>query len=185
MRRSNRIGLLLIPLLAAVALVAAAEEQPGGRDYPVPQRDDRLLFFVQRTHNRNTVIYELNRLPDGTVNAKEPLHASWIRYEEGGTRKELSYVQTRVYGLDCKKIDADTWLLKFRQYRKREIYLTRNPKSNTYRALIRINGKMTELSNLFIMSVTNALGIPSSVRYIDISGIDPATGQAVRERVIP
>jgi hypothetical protein len=155
------------------------------RNYPVPQRTEKLLFYVQRTHNRNTVIYELNCQPDGKVDKKEPLHPSWIRYEEGGVRKELSFIQNRVYGLDVRVLEHDTYLVRFRSYKKRDIYLMRSGKNNSYKAMIKINGKMAELTSFFVCSVTNALGIPSTVKYIDISGLDPATGVIVNERVIP
>jgi len=153
--------------------------------YPVPQLNEKVLFYVQRTHNRNTVIYELNYQADGNLDKKEPLHPLWIRYEEGGARKELTYIQKRVYGLNVKQLDKDTWLIHFRSYSKRVIYLRWNEKNNTFRVMININGKMANLTNLFICSVTNTIGIPSSAKYIDISGTDPATGAVMLERVIP
>jgi len=153
--------------------------------YPVPKCTETLLFYVQRTHNSNTIIYELNFQPDGMVNKKEPLHPIWIRYEEGGAREELSFIQNRVYGLDFRLLEKDTYVIHFRAYKKREIYLIRSATSNLYKVMININGKMAELTNLFICSVTNALGIPSTIRYIDINGIDPASGTIVSERVIP
>ncbi len=153
--------------------------------YPVPERSDKLLFYVQRSHNRNTVIYELNFQPDGKLDRKEPLHPSWIRYEEGGIRKELSYIQNRVYGLDVKTVKKDTYQIRFRSYKKRAVYLMPSDNGKRYKAMISINGKIAELTCLFICSVTNALGIPSTVKYIDINGIDPETGNMVTERVIP
>ena len=140
---------------------------------------------MQRTHNRNTIIYELNYSSDGHIDASDPLHPSWIRYEEGGARKELTFIQNRVYGLNVKQLDNDTWLIHFRSYSKRDVYLRRNEKNNTCRAMITINGKMANLTSLFICSVTNSLGIPSTVKYIDIKGTDPLTGELVQERVIP
>jgi hypothetical protein len=156
-----------------------------GGQYPVPQLNEKVLFYVQRTHNRNTVIYELNYQFDGNIDKKEPLHPMWIRYEEGGGRKDLSFIQNRVYGLNVKQLDKDTWLMHFRSYNKRVIYLRRNEKNNTFRAMILINGKIANLTSLFIFSVTNTMGIPSSAKYIDISGTDPVTGAVVLERVIP
>ena len=157
-------------------------DDPG---YPVPIRSEKLLFYVQRTHNHNTVIYELNLQPDGKLNKKEPLHPSWIRYEEGGVRKELSFIQNRVYGLDVHMLDESTFLIHFRSFKKRTIYLIQAEKNNQYKVMISINGKMEELTSIFICSVNNSLGIPSSVKYIDIHGINPATGNIVSERVIP
>ena len=144
-----------------------------------------MLFYVQRTHNRNTVIYELNPGSDGRPDKRDPLRPCWIRYEEGGVRKPLSFIQNRVYGLDVKPLSPDGFVIHFRAYKKREIYLMKSLKTGKYRAMININGKMAELASLFISSVTNALGIPSTVKYIDISGFDPETHEAVRERIIP
>ena len=46
--------------------------QPGQAglpaDYPVPGKADDLLFYIQRNQNKNTVVYNLNRNLDGTVN---------------------------------------------------------------------------------------------------------------------
>ncbi|MEI6683863.1 MAG: DUF4833 domain-containing protein [Bacteroidota bacterium] len=175
----------LVPLLSFACHSSGETDPAGQHGYPEPGRSDKLLFFVQRTHNRNTVIYELNPGPDGRPDKHDPLRPCWIRYEEGGVRKTLSFIQNRVYGLDAKPLSPDGFVIHFRAYKKREIYLMKNLKTGKYRAMIHINGKMAELASLFICSVTNALGIPSSVKYIDISGFDPETHEPVRERVIP
>jgi hypothetical protein len=185
-----KINLLTLLLFCSIrTLNPAGSDEPGniviGRNYPVPRLSEKLLFYVQRTHNRNTVIYELNFQADGNISKKEPLHPMWIRYEEGAIRKELSFIQNRVYGLDTRFMGRDTWLIHFRSYKKREIYLMRTGKNNLYKAMIKINGKMAELTSLFICTVTNSLGIPSTVKYIDINGVDPVTGTIINERVIP
>ena len=36
--------------------------------YPTPPRSDNLLFYIQRNHNMNTVVYEINKHMDGRVN---------------------------------------------------------------------------------------------------------------------
>ena len=181
---------LILLLWVGCTMPSLAENDGTGNPaedgkYPVPLLNEKLLFYVQRTHNRNTVIYELNYQADGNIDKKEPLHPMWIRYEEGGGRKDLSFIQNRVYGLNVKQLDKDTWLMQFRSYNKRVIYLRRNEKNNTFRAMININGKIANLTSLFICSVTNSMGIPISAKYIDISGTDPVTGAVVLERVIP
>jgi hypothetical protein len=181
--------LIIIQLFGLIVHSYAGNDWVGDstrtRRYPSPQINEKLLFYVQRTHNRNTIIYELNLKADGKIDTKEPLHPLWIRYEEGGIRKELSYLQNRVYGLNVRMLDRETWLLNFRQYSKRTIYLIKSKKTKCYKAMITINGKMATLTSLFICSVNNALGIPSKVNYIDITGIDPVSGAVVNERVIP
>ncbi|MDD4602645.1 MAG: DUF4833 domain-containing protein [Bacteroidales bacterium] len=178
------ISYILIPVFHSIH--SDGTDNPAGEhNYPVPQRNEKLLFFVQRTHNRNTIAYELNLKPDGTINQGNPLHAYWIRYEEGGQRKELSSIQRMLYGLEIQKGEKGRYSFHFKYYKKKELYLIPAVKANSYKAMIVINGKMAEFTHLFIASVTNSLGVPSSVKYIDIYGIDPASGSAVNERVIP
>lgn len=189
MKHTTKYGYALIGFLSAtlfLALTARAVEPPDElTSRPAPRIGDGLLFYVQRSHNNNTVIYLLNLAPNGRLNSKEPLHPLWLRYEEGGVRKELTFIQNRVYGLIAKKLDEDRYLLLFRAYKKREIYLVRSANGNGYRTFIKIKGKMAVLTSLFIQSSNNSLGIPSIVNYIDINGLDPITAEPVHERIIP
>jgi len=129
------------------------------------------------------VIYELNYRSDGTLDPYEPLRALWIRFEEGGVRKELSMIQKHIYGLDIVPLSKDSWLIHFRSFKKRDIYLFRNGKSNAFQAIVKINGNVCVLTSLFLNTVTNSLGIPSVVNYIDVLGIDPGSDKPVMERI--
>jgi hypothetical protein len=154
------------------------------RHYPVPRGIVGMIFYVQRSHNRNTVIYELKYRDDGTLDSREPLHASWIRFEEGGIRKELSFIQNKIFGLEIVRVAKEGWLVHFRSYKKRDIYLLKHGKDNGYEAIVKINGHVSILTSLFLGTVTNSLGIPSIIEYIDIHGIDPASNKHVMERII-
>ena len=89
-------------LFGFIVLSAISYSQNKLKDtYPAPKADN-LLFYLQRTKNKNTIIYELNTLANGTINQQEPVHACWLRYEEGGKRMELSYVQKKLaFGIDA------------------------------------------------------------------------------------
>ena len=174
--------LLLLGLIAVSAIPVIAQ-----KDYPVPPKTKTLLFYFQRNHNRNTVVYELNTLPDGRINIKEPVIGYWIRYEEGGVRKELSFLQLRGYGIQSKLVDKEkeSFILHFNSMSKREIYLLKAGKSEQYKTYIKINGELSELTNMYLQAENNSLGIPLSVKYVDISGINLKTGKNVTERFKP
>ena len=155
------------------------------RDYPVPEWNAKLMFYLQRTHNRNTVIYELNYSKGNRLDPDKPLRPIWIRFEEGGIRKELSLIQDRVFGLDVKQTSKDSWVVRFRSYKKRDVFIMRDGGRNSYKALVKINGKMVKLTHLYLSMTTNVLGIPSVISYIDIYGIDTETRSTVIERIIP
>ncbi len=109
-----------------------------------------MLFYFQRSHNKNTVIYELNTLPDGKLNEKKPINLYWIRYEEGGVRKELSFIQQKAFGVDCKLMDKEkgNFVLHFNHFKTRDIYLIKI--NNNYKAYVTINGEFAELSSIYI-----------------------------------
>ena len=180
---------ILILLFIHGSIMVCQAEEPDTtfpyRNYPVPEWTPKLMFYLQRSHNRNTVIYELNYSRLGTLNEKEPLRPSWIRFEEKGIRKELSNIQKKVFGLDVRNIGKESWIIRFRSYKKREVYLFRDETGKSYKALVRINGKMVRLTHLFLSMTTNAIGVPSSIKYVDLHGIDQETHAVVMERVIP
>jgi len=47
--------------------------------FPKPNGNSNQLFFLQRTPNANTVVYELN-VKNGELDSIEPVHIFWILY---------------------------------------------------------------------------------------------------------
>jgi len=153
--------------------------------YPVPAMNDKLLFYFQRSYNKNTIIYELNTLPNGNINLDKPVTEHWIRYEEGGERKDLSFFQRKAFGLQCEVVDKikESFVLHFNCYKKRNIFLVKT--ANKYKTFITINGELSELNKLFIKCENNALGIPLTVKFVEISGLNIKNGNPVVEKFTP
>ena len=61
--------------------------------FPVPVGIKNQLFYLQRTTNTNTIIYSLNVNDKGELDESTPVKVFWIRYPEGGMRKELNFIQ--------------------------------------------------------------------------------------------
>ncbi len=159
----------------------------GQASYPVPQKTDKLLFYLQRSHNKNTIVYELNTLPDGKVDVKNPIHVSWIRFEEAGRRAELSFIQRRAFGVKCRAADkndklGNSFIVQFNNFNKREIRLVKST-SGTYNAFMKINNETAELECVYIKAENNAIGIPISFKYMDVYGISQKSRQQISERI--
>jgi len=152
--------------------------------YPVPQKTNKLLFYLQRSHNKNTIVYELNTLPDGTVDVKNPIKVSWIRFEEGGKRAELSFIQRRAFGVKCHIADKsdNSFIVQFNNFNKRDIRLVKTT-TGTYCALIKIDNETAELEDVFIKAENNAIGLPISFKYMDVYGISQKDRKPVYERI--
>lgn len=174
----------LVMFNLVVSTATTVKSQDG---YPVPEKTANMLFYFQRSHNRNTVVYEVNTLPDGRVNPDKPVNFYWIRFEEGGVRKELSFIQRKAFGIQYHLVDKEkeSFVLQFNNFKKRNIFLMKSEVSHCYKAYININGELSELTRMFIKSENNSLGIPLSVKFVEITGIDIKSGKCVVERYIP
>ncbi len=151
---------------------------------PVPKGIKHMLFYVQRDPNANTVVYELNKTADGKLNEKEPVHAFWIRYADGGERKELNYVQRRfAYGLHTKKMGNDSYELTFVSYAKLALYLRKAPDGN-YHVYTTIHKQEAILDRVFVRVEGGSFWVPNVV-YVELKGRNAATGKAVTERFKP
>lgn len=53
------------------------------------------LFYIQRNHNKNTVVYDANYKATGLLDQNKPINVYWIRYEEGGRSMELRAIEKK------------------------------------------------------------------------------------------
>lgn len=176
----NRFYLLVIFLCSGLISLANPAER-----FPTPPDSPIRLFYIQRSSNANTVIYDANLLANKSLNAKDPVHTYWIRYGERGQKEELTTIQrTLAYGLYTDAINAESNAFEgyFLAYRKRK-FVVKLDARGTPIALFPINGKLQILKHVFV-SVDESHMMPS-VNYIDLYGKDPVTGKDVYERFKP
>ena len=167
------LGLFL--LLAAQLLLA----QP-----PLPEpKLKNMLFFLQRTPDANTVVYQLNLEKDGSLNEKSPVKASWIRYEENGVVKELSGIERKfAYGVKCKALGNEAYEVRLVSYKKLPMYLLKSPTDQQYRLYIKEQGKDLLLKRVFVKVEGGSFWFPK-VQYIDLFTIDSENGAQILKRI--
>lgn len=167
------LGLFL--LLVAQLLMA----QPA---LPEPKLKN-MLFFLQRTPDANTVVYQLNLEKDGRLNEKSPVKASWIRYEESGVVKELSGIEKKfAYGVKCKALGNEAYEVRLVSYKKLPMYLLKSPTDQQYRLYIRDEGKDLLLKRVFVKVEGGSFWFPK-VQYIDLFTIDSENGAQILKRI--
>ena len=153
--------------------------------FPVPPASANRLFYIQRSSNANTVIYDANILANKSLNPDQPVHTYWLRYAEKGQKEELNLIQrTLAYGLYTNKIkdEVNSFEGYFLAYRKRKFVVKLNAKNQAI-ALFPINGKLQILERVFV-SVDES-GFTPSVNYIELFGKDEMTNKDVYERFKP
>ncbi|MEN9349896.1 MAG: hypothetical protein RL372_874 [Bacteroidota bacterium] len=165
-------------ILVAALLLFANESLAGTAvdSFPVPKPSPKQLFYLQRTTNSNTIICDVNLDAKGQVIKDNPVHVYWIRYDEGGEKKELSYIQeTFAYGIKHELLPTGVYKLHFVSYKKQVFYLKRSPKDNQYKMYFVLNNKEFVLQKLFVRIDGGTFWVPNVV-YMEIIGKDEYSG---------
>ena len=153
--------------------------------FPVPSGVSSQLFYLQRDPNTNTVIYQLNVDRAGQLNEDEPVNVFWLRYDEHGERKDLSFIQRKfAYGLTAEKLATDKYELKFAAYSKVRFFLLRSPTDKALHVYTTINGRQLQLERVFLRIEGGTFWVPN-VKYIEFKGLNTATREPAVERVLP
>lgn len=173
---TKKISLFIIGLIILVFQGLAQVEK-----FPVPIADSKQLFYLQRTSNTNTIVYELN-LQNGSIDKENPIKEYWIRYQERGQREDLNYIQRKfAYGIKSKKIAENQYELSFVSYKKYKMILKLDADNNFY-VYTNINQKTIILNRIFLKINGGSFWSPN-VEYVEISGKDPNTHSVVKERL--
>ena len=175
----------LIFLLFVTGVQSAEDVKP--KVYPTPPTTENSLFYVQRSKNTNAIVYDINRLPDGSPDPTNPIHIYWIRYASDSTKEDLSYIQEKyAYGLISRPYNGqkNAYVMNFVSYDKKNLYLLPTSTPKKYAIFTNINGKLCELKKAFIMLNGGTFWFPT-IEYIEMVGRDPATQQIVSERFVP
>jgi hypothetical protein len=168
-----RISLLLLLALAlTLAPIAAASPEPS------TQR----LFRIERSKNANIVAYDLRLDSAGKPDPKTPVEAYWVSPGDG-SREALSMVQKKLaYGFKSRFENPDVVVLRMTADLGREIRVERV--GGVFRALVDIDGQRSVLDHIYVKSIERTLLLPS-VEFVDLFGVDLATGAERHERIVP
>lgn len=152
--------------------------------FPTPAVANK-LFYVQRDPNTNTIIYDLNLDTKGQPDADNPVHVYWIKYNEKGQKEELNYIQRKfAYGIVSKPLDNGKFDIRFVSYKKYPLELMKSATDNKYHIYATVAKKQIILNRIFIKIEGGSFWIPNVV-YVEVKGIDPATGKEIVDRFKP
>jgi hypothetical protein len=151
-------------ILSFFVLLSSFSATPEGR-----------LFQFERSTNRNYICYDVN-LKDGKLNLKEPVNPYWIRAEEGGEKKELSFLQFKFafgYKVDSTRDNEAT--IHLSPYKNLPIRICK--RNGKWIALVKMEGVEMQLTKMFAQMKGESL----TCLYVDVTGI--ANGKTVTKRI--
>ena len=152
-------------------------------NYPIPTQTQELLFYIQRNHNANTIIYDANFDKEGDLLNNNPIDVYWCRYEEESQRMELrSPERWYAYGVTCDKVKSEpVYKVELVAEKEKEFWLKQTAAYNAI-LVTEIDDKLSKLEHLYIFA-DNA-GIWPIVKYIELFGIDLQTGEETKQKII-
>ena len=171
---------VLLFFLAGLAFFSFAPD-----NFPRPAGIKNMLFYLQRTMNKNTIIYELNLKEDGELNENEPIKIYWINYAGKGDRESLNYIQRKyAYGLEISESDKSkrSFNFNFVSYKKQQLYLMKSPSDKAYHVFGYFSHKLLQVSSIYVHIEGGAFWTPK-VRYIEIEGRDIFKNEDCTEKI--
>ncbi|MBV6443014.1 MAG: DUF4833 domain-containing protein [Haliscomenobacteraceae bacterium CHB4] len=177
---NKRLTHLLLFCLSAFGM--AAQDS-----YPTPPDGLNRLFYIQRTGNTNTIIYDANVSGDKTFKASDPVNIYWLRYADGGGTAGLNYMQrTFAYGVKSRKVDGtNEYEIHLVSYSKKKLRLAFDAHGKPY-VTLDVNGRRMKLDRIFVkIDKSTTFTLAPKVEYVELWGKDPNTGAAVYEKFIP
>ena len=151
--------------------------------YQTPPKTHELLFYIQRNHNANTIIYDANYDANGRLIKDEPIIVYWRRYDEQGQKMELRTIEKwYAYGVDFEKTAFEnTYKIILVADKERSFTLKQISAFKTVVYTV-IDGKQSVMDHLYIYADNS--GAWPTVKYIELFGIDAKTKQITYEKII-
>jgi hypothetical protein len=181
----SRLALIFLLFFLGSSL-PAQKITPFYGPFPTPPVNAKSLFYMQRTIDRNTLMYEINYNANGSLNHKKPVKIYWIDYEKGATISQLTYAQNKfAYGIKSLEIEGKEPVFKLNMvsYKKIDLYL--KPSDNgSYAIHVILNGKPCIL-NRVLVNITGGTNLSPDVSYIELKGKELNTGEEVIEKFKP
>jgi hypothetical protein len=173
-------------LLLLLVLVFCANWIMAQEAYPTPPLSHYNLFYIQRSGNTNTIVYDANFVDKNKISATKPVDIYWIRYTNGGAKEGLTFIQRNLaYGLTLKYLGENKYEFHFVSYSKKKflMYIDAGGKPC---AKLEVNGKQMVIRRIFIaIEESSRWTLAPKVQYVEFFGTDPWNGRSMYEKFYP
>jgi len=149
--------------------------------FPVPPYSKKSLFYIHRSTNSNTVIYEANFLSGNTIDPKNPVNVYWMRYGEKGQQRGLNYLErTFAYGVKCSPVTDLRYNVEFvaSKEKKIEVYVDGSGQAC---AILNIGDKPSKLRKIFVQVAED--GWWPRIDYVEFFGFDVEANKPTYEKM--
>ncbi|MCA1758586.1 MAG: DUF4833 domain-containing protein [Bacteroidales bacterium] len=173
--------IIITSMLPKVGFATGSENHKGN-----------LLFKIERNRDADEIYYELNPDETGRPDKKEPVKIYWVKHTQNGKTEPLTWIQNK-YSYGIKTIEPEDAGLSETQKEKvcfrfvsfGDCFFSLKPTSEgIYKAIAHHKNREIEVSGIFVQIEGDRFRMPS-VPFVQLHGIDLATGQPVTETIYP
>ena len=139
------------------------------------------LFRIARNKNANEIVYRARQVRPGTLDRDEPVEAYWLMLAEDGRREGMSFIEKiMAYGFSAEPAPGgEGFLLALKAKKDQPLRIT--VRDGCPVALARIGGSDGVLRRIYVHATGEAL-IPT-VDFVELFGVDPATGGELYQKI--
>jgi hypothetical protein len=171
-----------VALFSLLVVVGFSNSKVDPSDFPVPPYSKKSLFYIHRSPNPNTVIYEVNLTEKNIIDPKEPVKVYWIRYGEKGQYRELNYIErTFAYGVKSEPVDSKLYHVYFVASKDRNFLVSVDERGQALATMV-ISGKRAKLTKIFVQVAEE--GWWPKVAYVEFFGVDTETNKPAYEKML-
>lgn len=151
-------------------------------DFPAPPYTKNSLFYIYRNLNNHSVVYEINKLPNGTLDAENPFKIYWNRVGEKHRYRDLNYMErTFAYGLKFDDPENGKVHAAFVARKGYVIDVFIDEKGQAI-ALMKIDNKISKLVKIFVQVAED--GWWPKIAYVEFFGTDFKTNLPTYEKLL-
>lgn len=142
------------------------------------------LFKIDRSKDKNVVLYDINLTETGQLHSKKPINYYWIKNEKKGNIEGLTWIQKKyAYGIDYLAITDEFATFKFVSYDKLTFTLKKS-KDKKYHVFTKFNDKLVKVKYVFVQIDGGTFWIPN-VTEVKIYATEVKTGKEVIKTIYP
>lgn len=140
-----------------------------------------MLFYTQRSLNKNVVIYEANYDSEGYLVAEQPIKYYWVLMEEDGRVEDLSYTENKLaYGLEFELMDDNCYHVILKADKAIDFTLTQKAPFQAELSA-QINKSHMKITNIYVLS-KKTMVLPK-VEFVLFEGLDIISNDSISEKV--
>jgi hypothetical protein len=150
----------------------------------VRPNDDTILLYVERSRDKDVIVYSANLNEAGNLISENPINIYWLRRAQNNQTEPLTLVQKKYgYGLQFLESSQQSTVFSFISFSNKTFEL-RKDETGVFRVFTHCGNREMMVNSLFVHFNNDSFWFPKIGR-VDLHATDISTRSLVVERLNP